>query len=90
MEEGENEERKWNLYSKAESITVSIGGNVHGVMPYLDNYGSSYMDLIPRKIFELMIMVKMVRGSHRSSRTRSLMSSRRTRYVAKRPENRQY
>ena len=46
MEEGENEERKWNLYSKAESITVSIGGNVHGVMPYLDNYGSSYMDLI--------------------------------------------
>ena len=32
--------RKWrigkqNLYSKAVSITVSIGGNVHGVIPYL-------------------------------------------------------
>ena len=46
MEGRENEERKWNLYSKAESITVSIGGNVHGVMPYLDNFGSNYMDLI--------------------------------------------
>ena len=27
--------RSCNLYSKAVSITVSIGGSVHGVMPYL-------------------------------------------------------
>ena len=84
MEEGENEERKWNLYSKAESITVSIGGNVHGVMPYLDNYGSNYMDLISLQNIQAN---NGWGGTHRSSRTRSLMSSRRTRYVAKRPEN---
>ena len=29
--------KRWNLYSKAESITVSIGGNVHGVIPYLED-----------------------------------------------------
>ena len=89
MEGRENEERKWNLYSKAESITVSIGGNVHGVMPYLDNYGSSYMDLISLQNIQANDG-QNGGGTHRSSRTRSLMSSRRTRYVAKRPENRQY
>ena len=66
--------KRWNLYSKAESITVSIGGNVHGVIPYLKTLKSNSCS-----------KYSMI-GSHRSSRTRSLMSSSRTRYVMKRPE----
>ena len=73
--------KRWNLYSKAESITVSIGGNVHGVIPYLEDKQWIRKTLKSNSCSKYSMI-----GSHRSSRTRSLMSSSRTRYVMKRPE----